>query len=336
MGQNRRADAVIFGFDFQVNAAIVLFLENIKDVKSLRLEGDYEDIELELNTGEYILAQAKAVEKASDDFRNVRANMKKALESLSEASQKTKTKELIVVTNSPNPFNDKDSRDAFYGHSHRTYDSLPKSAKRIVDGYLNKTISPLERKKLKIQVIPFETDDDKERYKVIMQSINDFIEEIDPNMAGLGKKIFNVWHCEIFKSGEIHNTKIKLQKKDIIWPLLVLITENKSFDETFLGQFDSGLYSEVVNRFSDTIENHCERCEFFIKILSEYNSFKSDIKSMKDKLNEFIEKNWRIFSEEFEEESLDAEVKEAITKIVMHHVISRKYAIKKVKEVTNI
>ena len=28
---SRRADAVLFGFDFQINAAIVLMLENIKD-----------------------------------------------------------------------------------------------------------------------------------------------------------------------------------------------------------------------------------------------------------------------------------------------------------------
>lgn len=47
MSKSRRANAVIFGFDFQVNAAIVLMLENIEDLKSLRLEGNYEDIELE-------------------------------------------------------------------------------------------------------------------------------------------------------------------------------------------------------------------------------------------------------------------------------------------------
>lgn len=30
----------MFGFDFQVNAAIVLMLENIEDLKSQRLEGN--------------------------------------------------------------------------------------------------------------------------------------------------------------------------------------------------------------------------------------------------------------------------------------------------------
>ena len=79
MSKNRRAQAVFFGFDFQVNAAIVLMLENIQELNSLKLEGNYEDIELELNTGEYILAQAKSVEKSSVDFQNVRNNLKKAL-----------------------------------------------------------------------------------------------------------------------------------------------------------------------------------------------------------------------------------------------------------------
>lgn len=47
MPKSRRANAVIFGFDFQVNATIVLMLENIEDLKSLHLEGNYEDIDLE-------------------------------------------------------------------------------------------------------------------------------------------------------------------------------------------------------------------------------------------------------------------------------------------------
>ncbi|MFR3266400.1 MAG: hypothetical protein ACLTQN_11205 [Blautia massiliensis (ex Durand et al. 2017)] len=62
MAKSRRANAVVFGFDFQVNAAIVLMIENIEDLKSLRLEGNYEDIEIELENNQYILAQAKAVE----------------------------------------------------------------------------------------------------------------------------------------------------------------------------------------------------------------------------------------------------------------------------------
>lgn len=60
MGKDRRANAVLFGFDFQVNAAIVLMLENIKELQSLRLESENEDIDIELYSGNHILAQAKA------------------------------------------------------------------------------------------------------------------------------------------------------------------------------------------------------------------------------------------------------------------------------------
>lgn len=61
MSKTRRADAVLFGYDFQVNAAIVLMLDNIKALHTLRLESNNEDIDIELANGEHILAQAKSV-----------------------------------------------------------------------------------------------------------------------------------------------------------------------------------------------------------------------------------------------------------------------------------
>lgn len=97
MVKNRRANAVNFGFDFQVNAAIVLLLENIGDLSSLRLEGNFEDIEIRLSNNEYILAQAKSIEKSSTDFRNVKKNLKMSLISLSEGAQKCNASELILI-----------------------------------------------------------------------------------------------------------------------------------------------------------------------------------------------------------------------------------------------
>lgn len=42
---SRNATPSSFGWDFQVNAAIVLMLENVKAIKSVRIEGKKEDIE---------------------------------------------------------------------------------------------------------------------------------------------------------------------------------------------------------------------------------------------------------------------------------------------------
>lgn len=66
MVKNRRANAVLFGFDFQRNAAIILMLERIKELRSVRLEGNEEDIELTLENGKKILAQRIALVNSFD------------------------------------------------------------------------------------------------------------------------------------------------------------------------------------------------------------------------------------------------------------------------------
>ena len=134
--KSRNASAVLFGFDFQINAAIVLMLDNIKDLKSLKLEGNYEDIELTFNNGDIVLAQAKAVVNSSYDFRNVRQNLNKALKSLSEGCRKTGSQKAIFITNSPNPFNDDESKSVFCGLSRRKFCDIPPSAQNIIRDYL--------------------------------------------------------------------------------------------------------------------------------------------------------------------------------------------------------
>ena len=47
--KNRNASASAFGWDFQVNAAILLMLENIEKAEKIRVEGKDEDIEITLN-----------------------------------------------------------------------------------------------------------------------------------------------------------------------------------------------------------------------------------------------------------------------------------------------
>lgn len=188
---SRRADQVMFGFEFQVNAAIILMLRNIKGLDTIRIEGNYEDIELQLTDGEKILAQAKGVQLGSSDFHNVRANLKKALKTLSEGGNKaTNVKQLIFITNSFNPFNDEASKGIFSGPpSYRTYDSLPDSSKKIIDDYLAKIEHPLDTEKLLIQTLPFETDDEDERYKYVLKAVEEFAEDLHLSSLSMGKKL---------------------------------------------------------------------------------------------------------------------------------------------------
>ncbi|WP_276873085.1 hypothetical protein [Levyella massiliensis] len=333
---NRRANAVLFGFDFQRNATIILMLENIKDLNSVRLEGNAEDIELTLDNGLKILAQAKAVEKSSHDFSHVRQNLKKALISLSEGAQKTTPQQLIFITNSPNPFNDLGSRSVFSGFpTRRSFSTLPPSAQKIVNNYLTNIENPLDLQKFTVQVFPFETDDEAERYKAVLQAINDFIGTLNVNSPGLGKWLLQIWNDNLFTNGSKRDPSIELSKKDIIWPILVHETDINRCEDDFLNQFELGVYEEIVRLYSTTIDSCCERIEFFTKILYDYIKFPSTKKAM-EKCNDFIDNSWEKYKSEFSSGCIDDNTLEGLTKVVLYNVIRRRITINKVKQGVNL
>ena len=335
--KNRRANPVLFGFDFQRNAAIVLMLENIRELRSVRLEGNEEDIELTLENGRKILAQAKAVEKSSSDFSHVRENLKKALISLSEGSQKADTQQLIFITNSPNPFNDTDSRSVFSGlPTRRSFSNLPPSAQQIVQKYLGDIDNPLDLQKFTVQVFPFETDDEMERYKAVTQAVNDFIGSLNANVTyGLGKWLLQVWHDDIFINGTKRDASILLDKKDIIWPIIVYETDINRCDDNFFNQFDIGVYDEVVRLYGSTIDSCCERVEFFTKILYDYTQFPNTKKQM-EKCQDFIDSTWENYKSEFSSGGIDEETLEALIKIVLYNVLRRRITIDKIRQGVNL
>lgn len=329
MTGNRRANAVLFGFDFQVNAAIVLMLENIEELKSLRLEGK-EDIELTLNDGKEILAQAKAVEKSSSDFTHVIDNLKKALMSLSEGACNCEVKELILITNSPNPLNDKKTQSIFYGEAHRKFDTLPKSAQEKITRYLSKLTTPLDTSKFKIQILPFETDDDLERYKVVNNVVDKFIGRLQLNVPGLGSKILPIWQSDIFHNGSKGDEVVTLDKKDIIWPIVVVATDIGSCDEKFLEEFDDAQYQEIANQYKTLINTCCERFEFCVKVLTDYTMYEYSGKKS-DKIREFALTQWNNYSDKFPLSSADAETKEGLIQIILYQIVRNRFLINRIK-----
>lgn len=331
MAKDRRATAVMFGFDFQVNAAIVLMLENIESLKSLRLEGNFEDIELELDTDEHILAQAKAVEKSSTDFKNVRSNLHKAMISLSEGAQKSNVKQLILITNSPNPLNENESKNLFLGAAHREFNSLPESSQKLILDYLKEIESPLDTQKFMIQILPFETDNDAERYKIVRQAVDDFIGDLNLNIPGIGKKLLRIWHDDVFKNGTKKDADIKLHKKDIIWPVLVIATDIERCDETFANYFDTSLYEEIVHQYQEVIDSCCERCEFFIKVLCDYNEFQST-KKPSEKCVDFALTKWEDYVPELALKNADEETQKGLIQIILYNIVRNRLMIDRIKK----
>lgn len=328
---DRTATSTLFGFDFQTNAAIVLMLENIKDMTDIRMEG-YEDVEIGLNDGSSILAQAKSVVNGSTDFSNVLPNLQKAMESLSDAYSKCpSTKQLIYISNSANPLRVSSEKQIFSGvSSRRYYDSLPVKSKKKIDDILSSIKGPFDKSKLLIQTFYFETDNEKERNKyVVDHMIRDFITTIKINSV-TPSELHKIWFYDIFKSGT-KREKLRLTKNDVIWPVIVLATNNMYFDDEDL---DDSETEEITRLYKDVINICTEKYEFVTKVLYAFNGF--DRGTKKERVKLFINSHYKNYLYLLEDITMNDEIKESLIKIILRNVLNKRIQINGIKEATNL
>ncbi len=329
---DRTATSTLFGFDFQTNAAIVLMLENIKDMADIRMEG-YEDVEIGLNDGNSILAQAKSVVNGSTDFSNVLPNLKKAMESLSDAYSKCpSTKQLIYISNSSNPLSVSSEKNIFTGlSSRRNYDSLPTKSKKKIDNILSSIKGPFDKSKLLIQTFYFETDDKRERNKYVVDYvIRDFITSIGINST-TPSELHRIWYYDIFKSGTKRDPILRLTKNDIIWPVIVLATNNMNFDDE---DFDDSETEEIIRLYKDVINICTERYEFVTKVLCSFNSFEEGTK--KEKIQLFVNSRYKDYMYLIDGVTMNDEIKESLIKIILRNILKKRIQINGIKEATNL
>lgn len=329
---DRTATSTLFGFDFQTNAAIVLMLENIKDMTDIRMEG-YEDVEIGLNDGSSILAQAKSVVNGSTDFSNVLPNLQKAMESLSDAYSKCpSTKQLIYISNSANPLRVSSEKQIFSGvSSRRSYDSLPAKSKKKIDDILSSIGGSFDKSKLLIQTFYFETDDEKEKNKYVVDCvIRDFINSIGINSI-IPSELHKIWHSDIFKSGTKRNHKLRLNKNDIVWPVIVLATNNMNFDDVDL---DDSETEEITRLYKDVINLCTEKYEFMTKVLFAYNSFDEGTK--KERVGLFINSHFKDYLYLLDDITMNDDIKESLIKIILRNVLNKRIQINSIKEATNL
>lgn len=332
---NRNATSVVFGWDFQVNAAIVIMLENIKELTSIRLEGESEDIEIDLNDGSCILAQAKSVVNSSKDFTHVLDNLKKSLNSLSDAyHNRESVKKLIYITNSPNPLSVTKEQFIFAGFpTSRKYESLPDKSRNRIDEILKTIEIPLDTSNLTIQTLPFETDDNNEKYKFVWEAIREFISQFNSNNKISKVNLHQVWTNDIFKSGSKKDPSIKLSKKDIIWPIIVTITNDIEFES----EWDGAIFDEISRAYKDIINTCCEKYEFMTSVLSEYNYYQTD-KSYGERSKNFIQNECSKFAYILDDNSLtlDNSLRETLLKVIIKNIINKRYQIDQIKNSVNL
>ena len=319
----------LFGWDFQINSAIILMLEDIENISDVRVEGKTEDIEITLVDGGRIFSQAKALADPSNT-KNVRKKLGDALGTLDKASSDLNTRKLVYITNAYNPLKDAVSMMTFYGSARKTYDSLPDSGKKIIDDIIaKKSLGNLRKDKLFIYTLPFEQDT-QERYKVVIEKVKDFITAIKPALSGISQGILDVWLQQLFENATVHDTAVILSKEDLMWPLIVIMCDHER-SNPFIDHMADGEYEEICEKYRNFLDCKSQKFSFTTRVIADYQKHPQKAIDGNEQIIDFIDTNWSNYSDEFITGEVD-DFTESLIKVTLHRIIQQRRLINDVKK----
>jgi len=330
---NHNASPSAFGWDFQINAAILLMLDNIEQNRSIKVEGKHEDIEVELNSGGKIYAQAKSVVK-SDDYNNVIPNLEKSLKTLNDTSSKNNNiDKLIYITNTPNPFNNKETMNQFIDYTRLGFDDLPNICQEKINNILDKNrYQNIDTSLLYVYVLPFHGSDELNRYKIVRRELSNFLYRIDVKVSI--DDLLPIWQNDLFHNATIADESIQLTKEDFIWPIIVLSFKK----EIKIEELDFGTLQEINNQYGKIITYHSNKFKLVTKVLFDFNDFKID-GTPKEKYEQFIKTKYKNYIYEIyfgTDSNINEEIKEYVVKSIIEKILNEKFVIDRIKKEVNL
>lgn len=320
---DRNASASAIGWDFQINSAILLMLENIKDAKRVRVEGADEDIEITLQDQSKIYAQAKAVSKP-DDYTHVIDKLTDALKTLSLAAKNGDGILFTYVTNSPNPFNNQRTMSFFTGRTHLNFDELPDIAQKKIEEIVEKKeYYDLDVHKMDIRVIPFYGKDPKNKYKEIQACVNEFLGEVNVVVQGINTDIMEIWQRDLFQNATQTDTAISISKEKMIWPLIVLVVEKIAAND-YKKDYDDDEIEEIERKYKLIINQNTMSYEIISLVLSDYKKSKKSPK-------QFVAGHWNEYLDIVNTIEADDDTKESLVKIILYRILVQRHYIRDIR-----
>lgn len=340
------ASSSAFGWHFQINAAIIFMLKEIKNIDSLRIEGVDEDIELNLSNGAKILIQAKSKATLGAD-NNALSKLSEGMKTLIHGANKNNYEKLYFVTNYPNPIGGRQNQyNIFMGGTYieRSFDELPSSAKSSALTKINEVEEKyklkMDTKNLFISVIPFDGEMKDIRERVISAQLKEFLNNISVN-EGSSKELLEIWQSDMFFNASNIDTKIELNKKKLMWPIVVLNCDlnedDKLWDEV---EDEIGLDSEdveiILRRYGSFINKQIEHFDFVIKVISDFRLHKASKRGKERKKEVFVKQNWSLYKEDIYSGDLAEELLETLIKVILLKLLNKQNMVSKVIKEVNL
>jgi hypothetical protein len=330
---DKNASPSAYGWCFQVGAGISLILDaaHIKNFSKIKMEGKSDDIEITLNDGQKIYAQAKSVTQMGDQ-RNASSNLKNALAVLSGDEQNGDAFKLIYITNIGNPLSSTTPSTYSYGHNYEFSILSTKDQKKITD----KTGTDFPTDKFELRIIRFfGTGDNK--FQSIKQQIEEFLREAinDPSCS---KLLLDRWfQTFMVNAADIpdNEKEVDLKKKDVIFPVIAVVINQPISEANFNEICDYENYDEVKQEFTRMIYEATCDYQFITNVLADYREKK---KYATDKANykfEFTKNEWQNYQEDFARIT-NSEKREAVIKIIILTIITHISIIQQIKDAAGL
>lgn len=277
---DRNATPTNFGFQFQINVAIYFMFNYLKNIKSIRVEGKKQDVEVTLMNENKFMIQAKSTATNIYDNKNNSTKLREALESLAEADNKN-VECLFYASNLINPLNTttkefENNRIVTVKYSELSPKSQAKIDKQIANNIDNGEIYNINRDKLVILKIPFFGDFPEERHNFIYEVAKITLTKMGENLANRHRDIID--YCEgKFLNNSATNPKIEISKEEFCNWIILIEVENSSLLEQYIDIGISELdYDEAYRKYQNYIDRKASSYENYTKVLSLYNKKSKD------------------------------------------------------------
>ena len=327
---NTNASPTAYGWVFQVGAGIKLVLDNMKEFTSLKMEGASDDIELNFENGT-IYAQAKSVTQIGDQ-RSASKNLKDSLRLLISDAANGDALKLIYITNIINPLSSK-MKDAFRYEQSYDYSVLPTEDQEKIKKIVGEDF-PLD--KFQVHILNFFGEGDN-KFKFVKDKIAEFLRDAidDPSY---NKNLLDAWfETFMVNCADIPDTdkRVNLSKKNIVMPVIVLVIGNPLGEDEFSKVSDYDDYYEIEQEFRNIINRQICDYEFVAEVTGDF-LYKRSMETVTSGYKyKYVKCEWKQYEDRFSSIK-DEEKKEALIKLILLTIITRRGKIEKIKEAVSL
>ena len=324
------ASASAYGWVFQVGAGITLMLDNVTEFTSMKMEGKSDDIEFTLPTGK-IYAQAKSVTQMGNQS-TASTNLNAALRLLDSDNKNGDAIKLIYITNIANPLSSNMASAFQYEHVY-DFSTLSKEDQEKIKA----KVSPdFPTEKLQIHILNFFGEGDN-KFANVKVKIAEFLRDAigDPSYS---KRLLDSWFETFMVNCSDKPTEQKeltLSKNDIMLPVIILVIDPPLDENEFNKVCDYDDYEGLFQEYRNIIDRRVCDYPYSSKITGDFLQKRNLVSDQNSYKYEYVKSEWKQYEQDFETIT-DSYKREAVIKLLLLTVITRRTKIKQIKEAAKL